>query len=55
MPELLSQMKAAGYKIVHLKPKTPVQTLAEYDALVIKDQKLPTVATGRLRSRTIGE
>jgi peptidoglycan/xylan/chitin deacetylase (PgdA/CDA1 family) len=57
MPELLSQMKAAGYKIVHLKPKTPVQTLADYDALVIKDQKLPTVSDRPTASvvRTIGE
>ena len=28
MPELLNQLKAGGYKVVHLKPKGPVQTLA---------------------------
>jgi peptidoglycan/xylan/chitin deacetylase (PgdA/CDA1 family) len=57
MPELLNQMKAAGFKIVHLKPKAPVQTLADYDALVVKDAKLPTVSTRPTASvvRTIGE
>jgi peptidoglycan/xylan/chitin deacetylase (PgdA/CDA1 family) len=43
MPELLNQLKVGGYRIVHLKAKTPVQTLPEYDALVLKDQKLPTM------------
>jgi peptidoglycan/xylan/chitin deacetylase (PgdA/CDA1 family) len=57
MPELLSQMKAGGYKIVHLKAKAPVQTLADYDALVLKDQKLPTVSDRPTASvvRTISE
>jgi peptidoglycan/xylan/chitin deacetylase (PgdA/CDA1 family) len=57
MPELLNQMKAAGYKIVHLKPKAPVQTIAEYDALVVKDQKLPTLSDRPTISvvRTISE
>ena len=31
MPELLRQLKAGGYKIVHMVPKEPVTTLAEYD------------------------
>jgi peptidoglycan/xylan/chitin deacetylase (PgdA/CDA1 family) len=44
LPELLNQLKAGGYKVVHLKPKEQVQTIAEYDALVMKDQKLPTVS-----------
>ena len=57
MPELLNQLKAGGYRIVHLKSKAPAQTLAEYDALVLKDQKLPTVSTRPTASvvRTIGE
>jgi peptidoglycan/xylan/chitin deacetylase (PgdA/CDA1 family) len=57
LPELLNQLKAGGYKVVHLKPKEPVQTIAEYDALVMKDQKLPTVS-GRPTAavvRTIAE
>ena len=57
MPELLNQLKAGGYRIVHLKSKAPAQTLADYDALVLKDQKLPTVSTRPTASvvRTISE
>ncbi len=29
LPELLRQLKAGGYKIVHMVPKEPVTTLAE--------------------------
>ena len=31
MPELLDQLKANGYKIVHMKPRTAVKSLPEYD------------------------
>jgi peptidoglycan/xylan/chitin deacetylase (PgdA/CDA1 family) len=57
MPELLAQLKAGGYRIVHLKAKDPLQTIAEYDALVVKDQKLPTVSGRPTASvvRTISE
>jgi peptidoglycan/xylan/chitin deacetylase (PgdA/CDA1 family) len=44
LPELLNQLKAEGYKIVHMRAKDPVTTLAQYDELVKKDQKLPTVS-----------
>ncbi len=57
MPELLNQMKAAGYKVVHLKPKEQVQTLASYDEVVLKELKLPTISTRPTASvvRTISE
>ena len=42
MPELLNQLRAGGYKIVHLKAKDPAVTLAQYDAR-LKDQKFPTL------------
>ncbi len=45
LPELLTRLKAGGYKIVHMKAKAPITTLPEYDELVLKDQKLPTVNT----------
>jgi peptidoglycan/xylan/chitin deacetylase (PgdA/CDA1 family) len=45
VPELLAQLKAGGFKIVHMRAKDPVKTLAEYDDLVKKEQKLPTVST----------
>ena len=56
-PALLAQLKANGYKIVQLKAKGQVQTIASYDELVTKDQKLPTVSDRPTSSvvRTISE
>ena len=45
VPDLLAQLKAGGYKIVHMKPRTAVVSLAQFDELVLKEQKLPTVNT----------
>jgi peptidoglycan/xylan/chitin deacetylase (PgdA/CDA1 family) len=45
VPELLAQLKAGGYKIVHMRAKDAVTTLAQYDEMVKKEQKLPTVST----------
>lgn len=39
MPLLLNALKAGGYKIVHMKPKDEVVTLAEFDAAIDKDAK----------------
>lgn len=39
VPKLLAELKAKGYKVVHMKPKTEVKTLAQYDAMVEKDMK----------------
>jgi peptidoglycan/xylan/chitin deacetylase (PgdA/CDA1 family) len=39
LPLLLNALKAGGYKIVHMKPKTEVVTLAEFDAAIDKDAK----------------
>lgn len=57
LPELLNQLKANGYKIVHMVPKAPLQTLAEYDEMVQKENKLPTVSSRPTSSvvRTITE
>ena len=44
VPELLKQMKAAGYKIVHVRAKAPIETIAMYDEMLVKEQKLPTVS-----------
>jgi len=43
-PELLHQLKLNGYKVVFMKPKAPVQTLAAYDEAILKETKLPTVS-----------
>lgn len=45
LPELLKQMKDKGYKIVHMRPKFLVKSLPEYDAMLRKEMKLPTVST----------
>jgi peptidoglycan/xylan/chitin deacetylase (PgdA/CDA1 family) len=44
LPELLNQLKTAGYKIVHMKAKEPVKTIAQYDELLAREVKLPTVS-----------
>jgi peptidoglycan/xylan/chitin deacetylase (PgdA/CDA1 family) len=43
LPEILAKLKAGGYKVVHMVPKDSLQTLPQYDAVVLKDQKLPTL------------
>jgi peptidoglycan/xylan/chitin deacetylase (PgdA/CDA1 family) len=43
LPEILARMKAGGFKIVHMVPKDQVQTLAQYDEMVNKTEKLPTL------------
>jgi peptidoglycan/xylan/chitin deacetylase (PgdA/CDA1 family) len=44
VPQLLAELKAGGYKIVHMKPRTNVTTLPQYDEELLKDAKLPTVS-----------
>jgi len=57
LPELLGQLKANGFKVVHMVPKDQVTTLPQFDEAVIKDQKLPTVSQRPTESvvRTISE
>jgi hypothetical protein len=45
------------YKVVHMVPKAPLQTISEYDELVKKENKLPTVSERPTSSvvRTISE
>jgi hypothetical protein len=45
MPELLRQLKAAGYKVVHVVPKAPVTTLAKHDDMVRQQDKLSVTNT----------
>jgi peptidoglycan/xylan/chitin deacetylase (PgdA/CDA1 family) len=57
--DLLNDLKAGGYKIVFMKPKFPVTTIASYDQEVLKQVKGPmTGGDGRPTSsvvRTIAE
>ncbi len=44
LPLLLAELKAKGYKIVHLTAKEPVTTVAEFDQAIEKDAKgLPQI------------
>lgn len=45
LPELLRQLKANGYKIVHMVPKAPVTTLAKYDEMVTEKDKMSVTNT----------
>jgi peptidoglycan/xylan/chitin deacetylase (PgdA/CDA1 family) len=57
LPELLKKLKAGGYKVVAMRAKTPVQTIAQYDEDIVKDLKLPTVSSRPVSSvvQTISE
>jgi peptidoglycan/xylan/chitin deacetylase (PgdA/CDA1 family) len=44
LPALLARLKAGGFKVVQMRAKAQVATLAEYDAEVVKDAKLPTIS-----------
>jgi peptidoglycan/xylan/chitin deacetylase (PgdA/CDA1 family) len=55
--DLLNDLKAGGYKIVHMRARTPITTIASYDEEVRKDAKLPTVSSKPTSSvvRTVNE
>jgi peptidoglycan/xylan/chitin deacetylase (PgdA/CDA1 family) len=57
LPDLLHKLKAEGYKVVQMKAKAPVQTIAQYDDEILKDAKLPTVSSRPVSSvvQTISE
>ncbi len=44
VPQLLAELKAGGYKIVHMKARSTVTSLPQYDEELKKDAKLPTVS-----------
>jgi hypothetical protein len=44
METLLRRLKAGGYKVVQMKARAPLQTLAEYDEAMVKDMKLPATS-----------
>jgi len=55
--DLLKELKTGGYKVVHMKARDTIKTIASYDELILKDQKLPTVSDRPTSSviRTISE
>jgi peptidoglycan/xylan/chitin deacetylase (PgdA/CDA1 family) len=57
LPELLHTLKAGGFKVVAMRAKAPVQSLPEFDELLLKEAKLPTVSQRPVSSvvQTISE
>jgi peptidoglycan/xylan/chitin deacetylase (PgdA/CDA1 family) len=57
LPELLRQLKAGGYKVVHMVPKGEVATVPKYDEMLAHEDKLSSNNTRPESSviRTIGE
>ena len=57
LPELLRQLKAGGYRIVHVVPQQPLTTVPKYDDMVRQQDKLSSNNTRPAGSviRTIGE
>jgi peptidoglycan/xylan/chitin deacetylase (PgdA/CDA1 family) len=53
LPELLRQLKAGGYRIVHMVPKEPVITLAKYDDMVRTQDKYSSANNTRPESRVV--
>jgi peptidoglycan/xylan/chitin deacetylase (PgdA/CDA1 family) len=57
LPELIRQLKAGGYKVVHMVPKGELNTVPKYDEMVRQQDKLSSNNTRPESSvvRTIGE
>ena len=57
LPELLRELKAGGYKVVHMVPKGEVTTVPKYDEMLAHEDKLSSNNTRPESSviRTIGE
>jgi len=57
MPELLRQLRAGGYKVVHMVAHAPVTTLPQYDDMVRQQDKLSVTNTRPVSSvvKTISE
>ncbi|WP_322517323.1 polysaccharide deacetylase family protein [Rhodopseudomonas palustris] len=57
LPELLRRLKEGGYKVVQMKAKAPVVTMAKYDDELAKSNALPTVSSRPVSSvvQTISE
>jgi peptidoglycan/xylan/chitin deacetylase (PgdA/CDA1 family) len=57
LPQILAELQKDGFKVVHMVPKGMLTTLPQYDEAVLKDTKLPTLATRPQESvvRTLGQ
>jgi peptidoglycan/xylan/chitin deacetylase (PgdA/CDA1 family) len=57
LPELIRQLKAGGYKVVHIVPRQSLTTISKYDEMVTHQDPLSSNNTRPETSviRTIGE
>jgi hypothetical protein len=57
LPELLRQLKAGGYKVVHMAPKGKMTTVPKYDEMVMHQSTLSSNNSRPESSvvRTIGQ
>src|SRR4029077_11848149 len=53
LPELLRQLKAGGYKIVHMVAKQPVTTFAKYDDMVRAQDKFSNANNPRPQTSVV--
>ena len=53
LPELLRQLKAGGYKIVHMVAKQPVTTVSKYDDMVRAQDKFSNANNTRPQSSVV--
>jgi peptidoglycan/xylan/chitin deacetylase (PgdA/CDA1 family) len=53
LPELLRQLKAGGYKIVHMVPKDSITTIAKYDDMVRAQDKYSATNNTRPQSSVV--
>ena len=57
LPQILEQLHQEGFKVVHMVPKEMLSTLPQYDEVVLKENKLPTLTSRQTDSvvRTISQ
>jgi peptidoglycan/xylan/chitin deacetylase (PgdA/CDA1 family) len=53
LPELLTQLKANGYKVVHMVPNAPATTVAKYDDMVKAQDKYSSTNNTRPESSVV--
>jgi peptidoglycan/xylan/chitin deacetylase (PgdA/CDA1 family) len=47
VPQLLAELKKGGYKVVHMVARNGLDSRPQYDAMIAKNEKLPTAGAGR--------
>jgi hypothetical protein len=55
LPELLRQLKAGGYKVVHMVPKGQLTTVPRYDEMVTHQSTLSSNNTRPESSAVVGQ